>query len=282
MGFVPPPIRTPIQSPSGGIHPIWQRWFIDLYKRSGGVEATPLDDLELALTTSRDTVPDAEIAQDYPTRPIAQPAESLDWLMASNRASDEPMHDYPLQHPEAHSGWNDVLTDLSSGRGIGANAPAWSTLRDGIKAYAFDATAMNEVWVNMHIMHDYAWGTKVWPHIHWTTSGTGTGVVRWGVEYTYARGYGVEAFPATTTIYLEQAATGIPYTQMIAEPAEADGILLPGCEPDGVLMCRVFRDAGHANDTLTDDAFGIFADLHFQSDGYLTNERNRGYTKRRA
>jgi hypothetical protein len=312
--LTPPPIRTPIETPGGGMHPVWQRWFIDLFRRAGGTIATPVDDLELALNMTSEPHAADVIDQDY-TAPkivqidasldglfgapqVAQPesldglfrfqqpaaAESLDGVFAAARDSEPVMRDdpFPVQRSEAHSGWNDILSDLSAGRGIGANAPTWTTLRDGIKAYAFDAGSMNEVWVNLHIMHDYLWGSKVWPHIHWTTAGTDTGVVRWGIEYTYARAYGVETFPATTTIYLEQAATGTPYTQMLAEPIEADGILLPNCEPDGVLMCRVFRDATHANDTCIDAAFGIFADLHFQSDGYLTNERNRGFTKRRV
>jgi len=297
--LTPPPIRTPIEAANGTMHPVWQRWFIDLFKRAGGTIATPVDDLELALNMQRDAIPLDEIAQDYAVtatpadaiaqdytpQQIIQSADAIDWLWAGVRDSKEIVDGDALavqRSDPAHSGWNDVLADISAGRGIGVNAPTWATIRDGIKAYEFSATAINEVWVNLHILHDYLWGSKVWPHIHWTTTGTNTGVVRWGIEYTYARAYGVEAFPATTTIYLEQAASGTAYTQMLAEPVEADGILLPNCEPDGVLLCRVFRDAGHANDTCTDGAFALFADLHFQSDGYLTNERNRGFTKRRV
>lgn len=182
----------------------------------------------------------------------------------------------------ARAGWQDYLSSISAGKAVGANAPTWSAILGGISAYSFSATTMNEVWLNFHILHDYMPGTMFYPHVHWTTAGTATGVCRWGLEYTFARGYGIEAFPAPTTIYLEQAATGTAYTHMIAEAAEGAGVLIPTLETDGILLMRVFRDAANAADTLTDAAFGLFVDMHYQSDGMLTNERNRTFTKKRG
>lgn len=182
----------------------------------------------------------------------------------------------------ARAGWNDYLSSLSAGKVAGANVPTWSLLRDGLYANSFSASAMNEVWINFHILHDYAPGTMFYPHIHWTTAGTNAGVVRWGLEYTFARGYGFESFPASTTVYLQQAATGTAYRHMIAEATEGNGVLIPTLETDGILMVRVFRDAANAADTCTDAAFGLFVDMHYQSDGMLTNERNRTFTKKRG
>lgn len=180
-----------------------------------------------------------------------------------------------------HDGWADLLTDISAGRGVGANAPTWAAFQGGISAYRFDAGTMNEIWFNVHIPHDYRFGTAIYPHIHWSTTGTNAGTVRWGLEYTFARGYGIEAFPATTTIYIEQAASGTARTHMIAEPTDANAITLTNCEPDMIMMCRFFRDAAHVNDTCTDTAFAFYADMHYQSDGYLTPERNRAFSKRK-
>jgi hypothetical protein len=242
-----------------------------------GSGLTALDELEQRVMTAIPERPDVPALE---ARIAALEAEAA--TRAPARESTGIDQDYTPRRSEAHSGWNDILADIGAGRGIGVNAPTWTGLRDGLYGYAFAAAQMNEIWLNLHITHDYMWGSKVWPHVHWTTAGTDTGVVRWGVEYSFARGYGVDAFPASTTIYIEQAASGTAYTHMIAEPAEADGILLPDAEPDGIIMCRVFRDGAHADDTCTDAAFGLFADLHFQSDGYFTNERNRAFTKRRV
>lgn len=178
------------------------------------------------------------------------------------------------------SGWNDMLASLSASKAVGVNAPTWATIRDGIQAWAFSASAMNEIWLNFHIIHNYAAGTTLYPHIHWTTAGTNTGVCRWGFEWTVAKGFNFEAFPATSTFYLEAAASGTAYKHYITEVA--DGAALPATEIDSLLLMRVFRDAANVNDTLTDTAFGLFVDLHYQSDGMLTNEKARTFTKRRG
>lgn len=175
--------------------------------------------------------------------------------------------------------WNDQLSDLSAGKGVGANAPTWSAFRSGINAYAFSASAMNEVWINIHITHDYKAGTKVYPHIHWSTTGTNTGVVRWGIEYTIAKGHGQQAWPVTTTVYLEQAFSGTAYTHMITETSEANALPGDDLEPDTLVLMRVFRDAAHGNDTQTSTAFGFYADVHYQSDGNLTTTKAPTWVK---
>ena len=278
MSLPPPPIQAWRDMPT-----VWQRWFIELYRRAGGTSAVGITDLELQLAMTRETpiLAETDADQDYTASQIITQQESLDALFSS-RESGSRNEAYEVRTQMEASGWNDVLSDLTQGFIAGGNTPTWANLRNGINALSFSAVAMNEVWINLHVLHDYQWGTKVFPHIHWTTAGTNAGTCRWGIEYTFARGYNTESFPATTTIYLEQAASGTAYRHMIAEPSEANGILLPGCEPDGVLMCRIFRDAAHPNDTLTDAAFGIFCDLHYQSDGLLTHERNRTFTKRRV
>lgn len=179
-------------------------------------------------------------------------------------------------------GWADLLASIAAGKAVGANAPTWATILGGLAAYSFSATIMNEVWVSFHIPHDYQVGTMFYPHVHWTTGGVNTGVVRWGIEYSFARGYSTDAFPASATIYLEKAATGTAYKHMISEAAEGAGVSIATLETDGILLCRLFRDAANAADTCTDAAFGLFVDLHYQSDGMLTNERNRTFTKKRG
>jgi hypothetical protein len=181
-----------------------------------------------------------------------------------------------------HDGWNDLLASLSAGKAVGVNAPTWSVFRDGISAYAFAPGTMNELWCSLHIGHDYVPGSMVYPHIHCAVTTANTGVVRWGIEYTFARGYGVDSFPASTTVFIEQTIGGTPYSHMISEAVEGSGIVLSNCEPDMLFLMRVFRDAGHVNDTFPDDAYGLFADLHYQSDGFLSNERNRPFTRRFA
>ena len=163
--------------------------------------------------------------------------------------------------------WKDNLSSLSNGRQTGATAPDWETLTNGISAWSFPPNTMNELWLSFHINHDWAPDTDQFPHIHFCVKDDQVeGVVRWGIEYTIAkRDTGV--FPASTTVYLEPT---IPandaLTHRVVEVSALDAIPAAELEVDAVVLVRVFRDGAHANDTYAGDAFGLFADLHYQSD----------------
>lgn len=170
-------------------------------------------------------------------------------------------------------GWEDITADLSTGKTPAANAPTWSVFRDGIYAYAFSDSATNSLFITFHITHDYAHGTKVYPHIHWSPgNSTNTGVVRWGFEYSVQKGHQQGNFPATTTVYVEDNnTTGAAYEHRIAEFTDAQAF--DALETDALILCRIFRDGGHANDTFTGDAFGLTADIHYQVDKQVTPNR---------
>ncbi len=160
--------------------------------------------------------------------------------------------------------WNDYTNDLSQGKVAGANVPTWSTFRDGLKAYAFSASSMNEVWVTFHVLHDIKIGEVIFPHVHWSPgSSTNTGTVRWGIECTHCKGHQQQSFPASITMFVEQAADGTAFKHYIAEVAEVDVIPALNIEPDTLVQVRVFRDAADPNDTFPDVAFGLEMDLHY-------------------
>lgn len=161
-----------------------------------------------------------------------------------------------------------MLASITSGKVSGANVPTWSTLRDGISAYTFSPTQMKEVWVSFHINHDYAPGTPLYPHVHFVpTTNEAAGVVRWGIEYAYSRGHSRGTFPTTQTVYIEHTVeANQQYCHYISEVADDAVIFDQSTEVDGVLLCRVFRDATHANDTYTGEVAGIFVDMHYLSD----------------
>lgn len=175
------------------------------------------------------------------------------------------------------SGWADILGDIVI-KGSGAQDPSWTILTGGISAYSFSATAIREAQVVFHIGHDYQPGGDVLLHTHWTTTGTNTGVCRWGFEYTIAKGHNQSSgsvFPATTTVYAEQAASGTALKHMVTEISSS--VTLTNVEPDSLILVRVFRDATHANDTLTDAAFLLKADAHYETDRVCTLNRTPNF-----
>jgi len=143
-------------------------------------------------------------------------------------------------------------------------SPDWGVLFGEFEGIIFPANRLTQVWVNYHIDHDIALETKLYPHVHWMPIDNNTGIVRWGFEYTIAKGHGQSAFFQTTkTVYVNQA---IPansrFKHMIAEVSDVDAILSSEIEPDSVVMMRVFRDGG--NDTYASGVRAWQADLHYQ------------------
>lgn len=166
-------------------------------------------------------------------------------------------------------GWRDITSDINV-KGSGTNSPTWGVVRNGINAFLFDSSTMNECWFNFHINHDYALGTPIYLHAHWVNPSTSTGVVRFGFEYTIAKGHQQEVFPASTTIYVEQACTG-QYYHHVAEIST--GITSASLEPDAIVMVRLFRDASHVNDTNTNAIAIIASDIHYQANRFATKNK---------
>lgn len=171
------------------------------------------------------------------------------------------------------TGWKDYVADLTNAKAVGQAQPNWSQFNGtGIYAWQFSASAMNELWASFHINHDYKPGSNIYPHVHWCPTNTNTGVVRWGFEYVVARGHNQQAFGSSSTVYVEQAATGTSYMHQIAEFADGQAFNTY-LEPDSLLLFRIFRDAAHINDTYNAVCFGLYLDLHVQSDRDVTTTK---------
>lgn len=178
------------------------------------------------------------------------------------------------------SGWNDLVADVQVRGGL--YQPEFKNFRDGIWAYAFSPTTMNECYAAFHVRHDYIAGTMVYPHVHWSVNTTSTGTVRWGVEYTLARrsDYGADgsgtntgtiAFGATQTLYLDHnIAANEQYEHHVNEAADGAGIPGTQLQEDALILCRFFRDAEHVNDTFPDDIFLLTVDIHYQCNSLAT------------
>jgi len=174
-------------------------------------------------------------------------------------------------------GWEDLVSDITV-RG-GTRSPSWSLFRNGIYAYSFPNNTEKECWLSFHMKHDYAVGTDVFIHIHAATNTTLTGVVRFGVEYTVAKGYNQGSdseFSATSTEYIEyNISANSQYRHLIAE--NSVGISMPKLETDSIILVRLFRDTSSPNDTFNDDIFILNCDVHYQCDRTATKNRNPNF-----
>jgi len=186
------------------------------------------------------------------------------------------------------SGWKDKEAPLTSGKIPAANAPTWAIIRDGIAGYRFDAGSVSSIYLTFHMPHDMAFSytdetgavtdAKFYFHVHFLTNDATpdtTNAVRWGFEWTYAHGYGIDTFGASTTTMLDYVPTGAQYTHEIAELSDANAVTA-NFEIDGLILMRFFRDG--STDSNTSDWFVPTVDLHYLSDGLETTERNRNNT----
>ena len=196
-------------------------------------------------------------------------------------------------------GWRDLLGAIivkgSGGGGAEAN-PDYVVYRGGLYAYRFGTNAPNkhdhEAFIEYHIPHDYVPGTDLFLHVHWsqTTVDTGgaagvPGVAKWYFEVSYATGHGTpggaaDPFVAPITVSVTQQASTTQYGHMIAEVqftnSGGTGGLLDSAniEVDGLVLVRVSRDPVDAADTLNQDTFVHFVDIHYQSTNMATKQKS--------
>lgn len=172
--------------------------------------------------------------------------------------------------------WKDYLIPGTSVRN-GNSAPDMVNLRNGLYLPAFDgSTTMEQAFFAVHILHDFKAGTYPTFHVHWThNNASPSGNVKWNVEYSYAHGYGAGTYGASTTLSVVQAA-GAQYTHHITDDDEMS--VVADMEPDGQLICRIYRDPTDVQDTFGTDAFLIGVDLHYAVGQFATYERNRPFT----
>lgn len=177
--------------------------------------------------------------------------------------------------------WVDLLGAIGYDAEAAAFRPPFVTYRNGIKGYQFGANDVG--YIEYHLPHDYAPGTDLHVHAHWSHIATNvvSGGVTWGFEATYSKGHNQAAFPATVTVTKVQAASTVQYRHMIAETqlsavGGAGGMLnTDDIEPDGIILLRVYLSAN--NMSAATNPFLHFCDLHMQSTGIGTKQKAPGF-----
>lgn len=161
--------------------------------------------------------------------------------------------------------WKDNVSTFIIRAFTGGNNPTFGTIIGNIQGLLFSPSTMNQVWCDYHIDHDIALNTAVYPHVHWCPLSNASGVVRWGIDYTIAKGHGQQAFSQQETIYINHyVPPGSNLVHMVSESSDLQAILSDRIEPDAVVKMRVFRDANHVNDTYPGRVHGWMADLHYR------------------
>jgi hypothetical protein len=180
--------------------------------------------------------------------------------------------------------WRDIIGYINVDE-AGANAFGLNVFRGGnIRMYS--GAAADKIDMVFHIPHDYALGTDLYIHHHWSHNGTAiSGNFVCTYSHTYADGYTREAFAAEKTIVSTYSTVNIATTprweHMITEEklsvsgGSATQLDSDTIEVDGLIL---------VNFTLTtiptitggspNEPFILTIDLHYQSTDIGTPNRN--------
>lgn len=162
------------------------------------------------------------------------------------------------------------------------------TLRDGVGnpcelatfigntlAYRFVPGSVSEAYVNWDVPFNWKPGTDLYAAVHWSPGvSTGTGNVRWGLEFVGAQVNGT--FPTSTNFfYISSASDGTAWKHIQAVSDPYPSIYVA---PNKRFLMRIFRDGSHVDDTFPDDAFMIGVDFYYQVSKFGTPSFTPPYT----
>ena len=175
--------------------------------------------------------------------------------------------------------FDDLTIPVTSTKTGGAKEPGFAQAFDngsgsqGVYLYWFSGSTEEELFFTVQIPHARKYDTEIFPHVHFVLpSGYSSGNIVWGLEYNWAN-LG-DTFTDTNIIY---ASTN---TNLVGGPLAGDKHLLASFNGNGanngidgsgktlssMLVCRVFRAVGHADDTYSGDAGLMQLDFHIEID----------------
>lgn len=172
-------------------------------------------------------------------------------------------------------GWHDLVGEIHHDLSNSPSTPA--VYVGGIRQYQFDVG--NEAVMEYHMPHDYAPGTDMFIHAHWSHNSNivTSGAVTWQFEIIYAKGHNQAAFSTPLLVNAAQNASAIRYQHMIAETQAsiaggAGGLVdTDQLEVDGIMIVTVRL----LTNTMDGGAkpFLHAVDLHYQSTSLPTKNK---------
>lgn len=179
-------------------------------------------------------------------------------------------------------GWRDIIGKVIP-KATGAGSPARAVYSGGqLGQYAFSA---NDVFdMEFHIPHDYAPGTDIYIHVHWSHNGTSiSGNAVFDIFHTYAKGHNQGVFPAE-----KQLTITYPTVNLAATPKythRIDEVVVSAGAPTAALMDRnLIEPDGLVLATLRATSIPVLggggrlfihtSDIHYQSTNIGTKQKS--------
>ena len=179
-------------------------------------------------------------------------------------------------------GWRDLIGDVTP-RGTGGAAATLGTFRGNVRAWYYQAADQGDCF--FHMPHDYAPGTDLFIHVHWSHNATNiSGSLIVNFYATYAKGHQQASFPAQVNPALTVSSLNITNTPQYFHRVDEIQLSTPGgsstqldtnaLEVDGMVMVNFTTST---IPTLTggtpNNPYIIAVDLHYQSTGLPTKNK---------
>jgi hypothetical protein len=225
----------------------------------GGTAATSSDGFQLGIDSSQNGI----IVNKETGKGI--------WIGRSGTNNTTIENDGTIMFNGAATVWDDLRVSFAS-RSTGS-APTMTAFAGGTTLYewAYTANASDKfLYCEVQLPHSWKEGTRIYPHIHWTSSSTNSGNVVWNMDFSWQNVLGTPGtYGSTTLATITAAASGVSWRHQInnLQVSGTDGIDGTGKTISSILVCRIWRDGGIGADSYPDNAFLIGFDIHYEIDG---------------
>jgi hypothetical protein len=197
--------------------------------------------------------------------------------------ADVVQYDDDLVNPHNRYGWRDLEGPITV-PSAGANRPTLTAYLDDIEDYAF---AANDHYgpLKFHIPHDYARGTDLFIHAHWSHNGTNiSGALVANYNFVYAKGHNQANFgPNQKTLVQTVANLSIANTPALRHRIDEIQLSTKGggatlmdtdaIEVDGLILVHFDVTTIPAITGGAAKPFIHYVDIHYQSDRFATRRR---------
>jgi len=164
--------------------------------------------------------------------------------------------------------WDDLRVQILTR--VGGTAPAYASGFAGnatLYTYNFAHNALNNVYFEVQMPHSWDGGI-ISPHVHISPTTTGTGTVRFTLEYTFAE---IGATFNATTMHGTYDMDYVISSNSQWKHVIAEGVsdITPSSDQNGIssiMICRLYRDGGVAPDTYGAAVSLLAVDIHYQMD----------------
>jgi len=183
--------------------------------------------------------------------------------------------DGSLRYEGTATRYDDLKIPMNATNRGTSNMPEWLLFRNngsqGVWLWSFSSNLEEELYFVVQLPHGWKEGSDIYPHVHWTTKVGQSGNVKWALEYTWSNigdNFGAPTIISSSTITVGNSGTAYNHNLTSLPSISATGKNL-----SSMLICRIYRDGDHVDDTFNNEAQILELDFHYQIDADGSREQ---------